>query len=276
MLYACGMNAVITPATKSDAGFTLAAFRPKQRLALEIGGWRVRTVETRDQLEQTFRLRSEVFLEERLGRPAAALDDADDLDLFGDHLVVEEPATGAVVATYRLMSSLHSPRFYTQEEFHIAGFLREPGVKLELSRACVKAGYRNGLAIAMIWKGLARYAEIVGARYLFGCSTVWTDDPSVAYGLLESLGEQRRAVSFGVHPSPAFRFPCRPAPGTGVQGAAARKYLPSLMRAYLNAGAKIHGDPALDHRWRCSDFFTVIDLERLHPRVASRFLSKES
>jgi len=40
---------------------------------------------------------------------------------------------------------------------------------------------------------------------------------------------------------------------------------PRLLRAYLNLGARICGEPALDREFRTIDFLTLLDLEALSP-----------
>jgi len=47
---------------------------------------------------------------------------------------------------------------------------------------------------------------------------------------------------------------------------------PKLLRAYLTIGAKICSEPAIDREFKTIDFLTLLDLQTLHPRVATRFL----
>jgi putative hemolysin len=50
--------------------------------------------------------------------------------------------------------------------------------------------------------------------------------------------------------------------------------VPKLLRAYLTIGAKICGEPAIDREFGTIDFLTLLDLQTLHPRVATRFLGR--
>lgn len=255
----------------------LTGFRPKRRFSLDLGGWKVETVDTPRQLLEVLQLRSEIFLSEvsDQGGSTGRLD-TDVYDLFADHVIVREPERGRVAAAYRLLCSSDTGRFYSQEEFELDGFLAQPGVKLELGRACVRSEYRNGHALGLVWKGLGRYARMTGARYLFGCSTVWNDDPRLAFGIVESLKPERHSDALGVVPKERYRFSRRPPQIAPLETAAARAELPPLLRSYLNAGAILHGEPAHDRKFRCADLFTVIDLERVHPRVAARFLGGDA
>ncbi len=47
---------------------------------------------------------------------------------------------------------------------------------------------------------------------------------------------------------------------------------PKLLRAYLTLGAKICGPPAIDREFGTIDFLTLLDLQALHPRMATKFL----
>jgi len=44
------------------------------------------------------------------------------------------------------------------------------------------------------------------------------------------------------------------------------------LRAYMAAGAKICGPPAIDREFKTIDFLTLMDLKTLPPRVRTRFL----
>ena len=50
--------------------------------------------------------------------------------------------------------------------------------------------------------------------------------------------------------------------------------VPKLLRTYLAIGARICGPPAIDLEFKTIDFLTLLDLERLHPRMRMRFLEK--
>ena len=47
---------------------------------------------------------------------------------------------------------------------------------------------------------------------------------------------------------------------------------PKLLRAYLTLGARICSEPAIDWEFRTIDFLTLLDLQTLPPRMATRFL----
>ena len=178
------------------------------------------------------------------------------------------------MGTYRLLSSHFTHDFYSSSEFELGDFLRVPAVKLELGRACVHSNYRNGNTIDLLWKGLSRYIMETKTEYLFGCSSVKTVSPEAMNRLFRTLHDQEGLTDeYQIRPTWDYRFPgflsSGPEPMSAVER---RELLPPLLRSYLNAGAKVHGWPALDREFQCTDLLTILDWTKLNPRFRSRFI----
>jgi len=62
-----------------------------------------------------------------------------------------------------------------------------------------------------------------------------------------------------------------PAPGQAVESGPPE--MPPLLRAYLRAGARIMGEPCVDHDMHCVDFPVILPLDRLDVRFRQRFAS---
>ena len=43
----------------------------------------------------------------------------------------------------------------------------------------------------------------------------------------------------------------------------AEELIPPLLKSYLKAGSKVCGEPALDRKFRCVDFLTILDVKLL-------------
>jgi putative hemolysin len=232
------------------------SFEPHVRLQLFQGRYSVKTVDHPHELEQALRLRHEVFCAEYgLGRQESGLD-LDEFDSICDHLVIRDERSSQIVGTYRLISSLYSSSFYSETEFDLSGFLSLPGHKLELGRACVHPSFRGGIALHLLWRGLAEYIRITGSKYVFGCSSVKATTPSAAdrlRGLLERAGHV--CSSHGIRPLPSYQLPHEENGGVEVSG---ELEVPPLLMSYLKAGAKVCGEPALDREFACLDFFGYI------------------
>lgn len=251
--------------------FKIKSFRPKANFCLNYKGYTVRTVDTPAELKKVLQLRQRIFSETYDIR--LSFFDFDHLDLLGDHILVSEQESGAVLGTYRVISSNFSHRFYAQGEFYVDEFLAQPGSKLELGRGCIAEKLRSGRGIDLVWKGLARYAQITGAQYMFGCTSVKTTRCVEAMSVLQACGEASLSDGFNIHPVPGYRYP-RYASLVLLDGHRAKELMPTLFKSYLRAGAKVYGKPALDSKFQCSDFLTILDLDHLTASYKKRYFGK--
>lgn len=255
------------------AGWAFRHYRPHVELRIERSGYSVATAATGEELLESLRLRQEVFGAECGARAAQGMD-VDHFDFLCDHLVVRDKKTSSVIGTYRLLSSWATKHYYTETEFHLGPFPRWPGVKLELGRACVKKSSRSGIALALLWQGVITYAEKIGARYLFGASSIWCQDPARIAGLQQYLSRRGYAdPSLPVRPKHHHRFPqlARATP----EETGAEELIPPLLLGYLKAGAKVAREPALDRSFGTVDFFTLLDFSRMNPAHERKFGSGE-
>ncbi len=256
----------------------LRGFQPKIRIQFEKGDFTVKTVENWSELEQVLRLRHEVFHKEFIGQQLPLAMDFDRFDPNGDHLVIIDRLSGKIVGTYRLICSKFSNAFYTASEFEIGKFLNEPGVKLELSRACIHKDFRDGSVISLLWRGLVQYIQQSGSAYLFGCASIRSQDVREIQTIYQYLGSKDFLSSdFGLCPVPSYRMAGWQNPAESAAGAEAGKLLiPPLLNSYLRAGAKVFGDPAHDAAFRCVDLFTVLQMDKITPLFERRYQTGEN
>eukprot|EP00831_Metopus_contortus_P025311 TRINITY_DN21848_c0_g1_i3.p1 TRINITY_DN21848_c0_g1~~TRINITY_DN21848_c0_g1_i3.p1 ORF type:complete len:129 (-),score=13.83 TRINITY_DN21848_c0_g1_i3:58-444(-) len=91
-------------------------------------------------------------------------------------LMIINKSDDALIGTYRLNCTKFSNNFYSATEFNIDAILELPGDKVELGRACVHPDFRNGMTIALLWKGLSEYMSASESRFFFGCSSIKSMD----------------------------------------------------------------------------------------------------
>lgn len=256
----------------------LHKFKSKVNINVEVGPFILKTVTDTEELREALSLRWEVFHSEMLGKKSGRLDiDAYDFDC--DHLIIKEKRTGKIIGTYRIRCSLHTNNFYSANEFNIDTLLQQPGIKIELGRACIEKEFRRGAVISMLWRGIAEYMNATDAKILFGCATVMTEDPQEA-ALLQTYFENEGRVAdvFKVLPTSDYSMPeIRKAKAqyqdslTETQRETAEALMPPLCRAYLKIGAFIGGEPAWDRDFRCVDFLTILQREDLNSTLWKRF-----
>jgi putative hemolysin len=227
----------------------------------------VRLARDRADLHAAQTLRFLVFnveLNEGLEASYATCRDADPFDEVCDHLVVEERATGEIVGTYRLQTGAMATvnrGFYSAGEFDFAPLAPLLSQTVELGRACVHSQHRNLAVLSLLWRGIADYARERGGRYLVGCSSLPTVDPSVGTAAYSHLKRNHLAPEpWRTRPLPAYECLLDRMAAEPVR-------IPRLLAGYFSLGARICGPPALDREFGTIDFLTVLDLESLPPNA---------
>jgi putative hemolysin len=243
----------------------------KNDLRLEAGDFVARLALTEEDRAAAFRLRFLVFnLEMNEGLESAYADgyDKDRFDDVCDHLIVEERTTGAIVGTYRMQMGDVAGRYfgyYSEQEFCFAPYESMRSQIVELGRACIYRDYRSSDVLHLLWRGIARYSLMNGARYMMGCCSLTSQDAEMGHAVYESLRGYMVEPRLRTVATEAFALPA-------AKMATSEAQAPKLLRAYLTIGAKICSGPAIDREFKTIDFLTLLDLQTLHPRVAKRFL----
>src|SRR5579862_854456 len=189
---------------------TIAPPPAPPRLHAEVGRYRLRLAETREDREAACRLRFKVFnieLGEGLDSSYTTGLDTDRFDSVCEHLLVEDKLTRQVVGTYRMQSGGTAARnlgYYSEQEFNLAPYepLR-PGI-LELGRASIDREHRTPEVLMLLWRGIAQYATDIGLRYLLGCSSLNSNDPAEGWQMYRQLENFRVPGEFETAPTAAY------------------------------------------------------------------------
>src|SRR5262249_39063345 len=116
--------------------------------------------------------------------------DEDRFDPVCDHLIVEHLPSNQIVGTYRLQTGRTAAAhcgYYCAQEFEFDLFEPLRAQMVELGRACVHRQHRNLAVLGLLWKGLADCARQHDARYLFGCSSLTSQDAAVGASAYSDL-----------------------------------------------------------------------------------------
>ncbi len=235
------------------------------------GHYEVRFARDEQDLDAILRLRFEVFnleLGEGLEESYESGRDRDEFDSICHHLMVINTATDELVGTYRMQTSEMAARyrgFYSQQEFRLDQLPREVlASALEVGRACVAENHRNTLTLFQLWRGLALYVATNRKRYLFGCSSLTSQDPVEARAVMDLL-ERRNNLHpvFCVDPQPEYA--CYDENFVGDPGFKAK--IPTLFRIYLRHGAKVCGPPAIDRQFKTIDYLVIFDVDAMDPAM---------
>lgn len=251
-------------------------YRPSFEIEIETPKYLLKSASKMSELLNVFELRFQIFLENTKDGLSHNGYDVDDLDSICDHIIIIDKETSQVVGTYRVISSLFSDRFYSQGEFKMDEFLKLPGEKLELGRACIHHGHRSGAVIDLLWKGICRYLKMSEAKYLFGCSSVKTIDfetSKVIYDHLADEGLLRNEFGIKSIGKYAMNMEGESIPMDSLERQnIVKNYLPSLLRSYFQAGSRVYGPPALDIEFECIDFLTILNVDEMSASYKRRYM----
>lgn len=253
-----------------------SAARAHIAIDFSVRNFRIKTASSPEELGAVLQLRRKIFHHEFAGRKFSFGFEKDRFDDYADQLCIFDTDKGEAVGVYRLISSRPGVEFYSSTEYDITRFLNIPGKKLELSRACIAQPYRTGVVMSLLWRGLALYAQKSEADYLFGLSSISTMDVSTIAQVTLYLEQNNFAdKSLGVTPLPRYWI-------SALAQAKAElldqnqdlnpKLLPSLLKSYLKAGALVCSHPVIDRRFRCADWFTVLELRQLKATHGRRYM----
>jgi putative hemolysin len=224
-------------------------------------------------IEAAQRLRHRVFAGEfgaRMGRHGR---DEDMFDAWCEHLVVRENRTDEIVGTYRILTPEGARRvglFYSEGHFDLVRLASLKSGIAEIGRACIRADFRTGPAIMLLWQGLARLMRERNLRYLIGCASIGMQDGGDnAIRVYDQLASRHLApIEYRVHP----RNPLIPRDRAAAQSDGRNALVPPLLESYLRIGAWIGGEPSWDPEFNTADLFLFMPLERVETRYARRFL----
>ncbi|MGZ3773633.1 MAG: GNAT family N-acetyltransferase [Bdellovibrio sp.] len=194
-------------------------------------------------------------------------------DLLAKHLIVRDNR-GQVCGSYRVTLSTDVNKFETEDDFILTDFLSKNGVKAELAWACVHPDFRDGRVIHLLWRGLFNFFTACNVKYVFGLASIHvegTDKILEIIGYLKKLNCTMAGNTVSARKgyfSEKILDTERPVPISRM------RLLPSLLRAYIMAGALVCLQPVFDPDLDCFDFMTVLDVTNFSDGLVNHFKSK--
>ncbi|MDD5697802.1 MAG: GNAT family N-acetyltransferase [Victivallaceae bacterium] len=245
----------------------------------------IKYAENEQEIEATMRLRYEVFnLEQGKGLESAAREqiDRDEFDEHCLHLIIVEKKTSRIVGTYRVHLGVIARNhlgFYSAREYHIQGIDRIMDEIVEVGRSCVHPDFRNGSVIALLWNGIGATLTRSGMRYLLGCVSLETVDPTVGWTLYEYFKRRGKLCSYlNAVPAKAFELPppdpVRMNEFLEEKNVALLQHIPPLFKGYLRLGVMICGRPVLDQEFGSIDFLVLLDHSLLPEKYVKHFFKQ--
>lgn len=239
------------------------------------GKYLVELAQSQQEVRKAQSLRYQIFnieLDEGLEASHTRQLDIDKYDPQCDHLLVVDRKTEQVIGTYRMQTyekAQNHHGFYTEDEFVMDGLPKEILEKaVEVGRACIHQDHRNGRVLYLLWRGIAEYMKQTSTRYLFGCCSLSTTDPEEGWIAMDYLQNNNYLHNL-------YYLAARPAyicPETDRNPIAWQETsLPQLFRLYLDLGAKVLSEPAIDGEFKTIDFLVLVDTHKLDERTRVLF-----
>ncbi len=255
----------------------LSDYKPFFPIHIEKNDFIVKTADSEDELIKTFKLRYGIYGEFYKDKPPLPLD-IDEYDAKADHIIVKKKSTGEVIGTYRILCSDFTKDFYTAREFNLKNLLDLEGKLVEMGRATVSSEQRSGVVITLLWRGIADYILGIKADYLFGCATLWTQDPKEAALAYHLFKTKELLFNVDVEPLPqnilnGTKEAYEKLKGEGYDLNEVERSLPPLFKSYMKAGAKFSGIPANDKKLQSIDFLSILKITDLSPALSKKYLS---
>lgn len=230
----------------------------------------LKIAETEAELAAAQRLRYRVFVEEMGARPAydtAAGQEADAFDPFFDHLVLKDSRIADdrenVVGVYRLMqgdTAAAGPGFYSAGEYDLSKISATGRRVVELGRSCVDARYRGGLALHLLWQGVADYVLKHDIELLFGVASFAGNAPedyADALSFLHANHLAPAALRVSARAEGAVAMALKPV--AEIDRPKAVRQIPTLIKSYLRLGGFVGEGAYLDRDFNTLDVCVILD-----------------
>lgn len=230
-------------------------------------------------IEAAQRLRYDVFTSTPGFTLPAACDgrDIDRFDEYCDHLLVRDDDTGELVGCYRMLppaGAIAAGGLYTATEFEVRAFDPLRPSLVEMGRAVVRDGHRNGAVVLLMWAGILAYLDRCDYDYVTGCVSVPIETDADAPGSqlrgVRDIVLRRHAAAQRVRPYQPVRIDGRGLDDIAPPG---RPAVPALMRGYLRLGARVCGEPAHDPDFGVGDFCVLLGKGEADTRYLKRLRS---
>ncbi len=227
------------------------------------------------------RLRYEVFVEE-LGGDGDMVDhegrfERDRFDPDFDHLILvdgrrDRATLDHVVGVYRLLPGGRRDGFYSEGEYDVSPLIESGRKLLELGRSCVRRGYRGGMALHLLWRGLAGYVRERDIEILFGVASLHGTDVDALAAPLSHLHHSYLAPpDLRVRAREDAYQPMDLLAPEEIDRVAAMRATPALIKSYLKLGGLVGDGAYVDHGFNTTDVCLVIDIGLTKPSVRARY-----
>lgn len=243
------------------------------------GRYRARLATSEGDVDSAQKLRFEAFIANRdaaIEGPRACGIDADHLDPFCHHMLVEERRSGKLVCCFRMMplkTGAEIDRCYSAQFYDLEPLRDYPDAMVEMGRFCILPGMNDPDILRVAWGAMTKYVDDHSVEMLFGCSSFeGTEAESYmdAFALLKArhIAPKRwlpRVKAPKVFPY-AKRLTIRRPNMKNALGV-----MPPLLRTYLSMGGWVSDHAVVDPDMNTLHVFTGVEIKHV-PAARARLL----
>lgn len=237
--------------------------------ALVRGRYAARFAEGAADVEAAQRLRYRAFIDGSGAAPRPDGRDADPYDAICRHVLVEDLATGDLVACFRLLplkGGCEIGQSYAAQYYELSALAAYEGPMVEMGRFCLHPDRHDPDILRVAWGAMTAYVEAEGVRMLFGCSSFRGTEAAAymdAFAVLKArhLGPRRWLPR--VKAPDVFRFARflrrKPDARRGLA------LMPPLLRTYLAMGGWVSDHAVVDRDLNTLHVFTGLEIGAIPP-----------
>ncbi|KAA0920730.1 GNAT family N-acetyltransferase [Aquicoccus porphyridii] len=193
--------------------------------------------------------------------------DADRFDAACDHVLIEDLASGELVACFRflpLTGGCDISHSYSAQYYELSALERFGGKMVELGRFCIAPERRDPDILRVAWGAMTGYVDENNIEMLFGCSSFAGTDTAHyldAFAWLKArhLGPKRWLPR--VKAPQVFRFAARLRRKPDMRRAMAA--MPPLLRTYLMMGGWVSDHAVVDAQMGTLHVFTGVEIGQI-------------
>lgn len=243
----------------------------------------VKIADSDDEVLAAQHLRYTVFVTE-MGAEVPAQDhqmqiEKDEFDPYFDHLILKDTSITDprknVVGVYRLMrgdTAANGIGFYGKDEYDLSKLTNTDRRVLELGRSCLHADYRGGIALHLMWNGLAQYVFDHKIDILFGVASFHGTDVSEMAHALSFLHHNHLApMDLRVTSQPDNTVDMDIIPESEIDKLLALRQIPPLIKSYLRLGGCVGQGAYVDHSFNTIDVCLLMDTAQMSAKYKSLY-----